>query len=643
MKLPTLKRVNTSRSMLDVFRGYNHNLRIGEGEFYEMTNLTSDDYPVLSPRRKRGVYVTDSFGDLEAFTPTSPTAMIAKDTLWYIEDGALYSTVFRVLGRGGIVNMDVDLSRHTLISMGAYIIAMPSIGTYNLPTDTDRAVYLNTEDYTDYGYLDASVELHDHLTFELCKLDGTGYGDMVVGDTAPALPEGEEEWADSTLWLDTSGDTHVLKQYSSESSKWVSVATTYIKISAPGTTAFARPLFSDNDGITISGIKEAVSKSEELNLAENAKLKAQIEALDSTMVAWKVGVDYIIVTGILNRSVRLSASDSKPFCVARKMPAMDFVIESGNRLWGCRYGVANNGKIVNEIYASKLGDPKNWNVFASISTDSYVASVGTDGQFTGAINYLGYPLFFKENCYHKVYGNFPSNYQVQTTACRGVQKGCSKSLAIVNETLFYKSRSDVCAYDGSLPTEVSSALGDKAYSDAVAGVLGNKYYISMKDEDGESHLFVYDTKKGMWHREDNTEVIEFCNCRGELYYIEPCPTDVRSGTQIKTVRGTGITDTSPVKWEAVTGIIGTDSPDKKYISRMDVRLSLNVGTKVIIYAEYDSSGVWEHIQTIDGTTLRTVAVSVRPKRCDHLRLKIAGSGDVKIFSICKNISQGSDM
>ena len=37
------------------------------------------------------------------------------------------------------------------------------------------------------------------------------------------------------------------------------------------------------------------------------------------------------------------------------MPNMDFVIESENRLWGCRYGIANNGEVVNEIFA-KMGD-----------------------------------------------------------------------------------------------------------------------------------------------------------------------------------------------------------------------------------------------------------------------------------------------
>ena len=159
----------------------------------------------------------------------------------------------------------------------------------------------------------------------------------------------------------------------------------------------------------------------------------------------------------------------------------------------------------------------------------------------------------------------------------------------------------------------------------------------MKEAGGDYSLFVFDTKKGMWHREDNTQVVDFCTNKGELFYIDYGDKD------IKTVLGTGELDTSPVEWEAITGIIGTDSPDKKYISRMDVRLSLNVGTRVSIFADYDSLGSWEHLFSMTGTTLRSFAIPIRPKRCDHLRLKIMGVGEAKIFSITKTVEQGSDV
>ena len=579
MKLSKLNELPTSREMIDVFGGYNHNLRIREGEFYDMTNLTSADYPVLSPRRKRGIYDT----------PNKPQGMVAKDALCYVDGSDFIINEYRV-----DMGLTIDEAPKTLISMGAYVIIMP-----------DKK-YINTTNLSDYGSIEASVTTTDTVSFELCKLDGTVYKDVLTQDKEPDAP------ANMDLWIDTSSVPHTLKQYSSTSFMWINIATTYIKITATG---LGFP-FAEGDGVTISGIEDAALKD-----------------LNNNMVLHARGDNYIVVTGILDKVT----TQDKPITVARRMPNMDFVIESKNRLWGCRYGVALNGQVVNEIYASKLGDFKTWNCFQQISTDSWVATLGTDGQFTGAITHDGYPIFFKENHMHKVYGDYTGQYRIQDIACRGVQKGCSKSLAIVNEVLYYKSRSAVCAYDGSLPVEISSALGDEMYYNAVAGSLGNNYYISMCDANNLWHLFVYDTKRGMWHREDETQVVDFCNCRGDLYFID------YADKQIKTVRGTGTLEDKETKWGATTGTIGTDSPDKKYISRLDVRMSLKVGTRVNFYVEYDSTGKWEHLFTMTGMTLQSFTVPVRPKRCDHLRLRIEGDGEAKIYSICKTIEQGSEI
>ena len=51
MRYPTLYSKESSRQMVDTFKGYNHNLRISDGEFFDMKNLTADHYPVLSPQR----------------------------------------------------------------------------------------------------------------------------------------------------------------------------------------------------------------------------------------------------------------------------------------------------------------------------------------------------------------------------------------------------------------------------------------------------------------------------------------------------------------------------------------------------------------------------------------------------------------
>ena len=595
MKYPTLTQQETSRNMVDAFRGYNHNLRIGDGEFFDMKNMTSDHYPVLSPRGNRGVYAKLD----------NPQGLIAKDTLCYVDGTEFVMDEYRI--EMGLSTKPEDCPK-TLVSMGAYVIILP-----------DKK-YINTKDITDYGNIEAEVQTSSPVSFTLCRVDGTEYEAQAQADE-PVEPE------HMALWIDTSTTPHTLKQWSETSGMWVTIATTYVKIQSPGIGVD----FEKYDGISISGLSgSALTDNVTGEVIEDT---SELAALDGAAVIWDKSDDYIVIVGMLD--VTSTIRDS--ITVSRQMPKMDFVVESENRLWGCRYGVANNGDVVNEIYASKLGDFKNWNCFMSLSTDSYTASVGTDGQFTGAITHLGYPLFFKENCVHKVYGNYPANFQIQTTACRGVQIGSERSLAIVNEILYYKAKHAVCAYDGSLPVEISTAMGEERYSDAVAGSHGNKYYISMKDTTDKYHLFVYDTAKGMWHKEDNLRAEAFCSCRDEMYCID------YDTKQIITMLGSGDKNTERVPWMVETGDLGIYSPDMKYISRITVRMMLDVGSEVRFFAQYDFSDDWEELFVMRGTNLRSFSIPIRPKRCDHIRLRIEGDGMAKIYSITKTIEQGSEL
>ena len=105
----------------------------------------------------------------------------------------------------------------------------------------------------------------------------------------------------------------------------------------------------------------------------------------------------------------------------------------------------------------------------------------------------------------------------------------------------------------------------------------------------------------------------------------------------------GTRDTGKVSWMAQTGIIGTDMPDMKYISRLIIRMSMEIGAKVRFLVQYDSMGGWEQIGVMSSTSLRSVSVPIKPRRCDHFRLRIEGTGEARIYSITKTIEQGSDI
>lgn len=317
------------------------------------------------------------------------------------------------------------------------------------------------------------------------------------------------------------------------------------------------------------------------------------------------------------------------------IPEMDFVIECKNRLWGCKYGVVN-GQNINEIYACELGNFANWTEFEGISTDPYTASVGSDGPWTGAINYMGYPTFFKEDRIHRVAVSAIGAHEITETVCDGVQAGSHGSLQVVNGLLYYKTNTGIVVYQGgTAPTPISAQLGDVKYSGAVAGVLDRKYYVSMLSDSGSWHLFCYDSTRGLWMREDGTHAKYFATVGNELYMLN-------DRNEIWALNGTTGEPEETVDWYAESGTLYYAYPDHKYVSRFDIRLDMEAGARIRVLIDYNSEGRWMRQGEIIMRGMNSKVIPVRPRRCDHCRIRLEGRGTAKIYSIARILEIGSD-
>lgn len=513
-------------------------------------------------------------------SPERCRGLIAKDSLCWV-DGSSF------VMNGYETELHLTDSPKQLVSMGAYVIIFP-----------DKK-YINTADLTDFGNLEA--EFTSAGTVKCTPVDGEG-APLIPAYTQPEEPENPENGA---LWLDNSG-AGVLLQWSAGTGMWVSVENTLVRIACPGIGR----AFRTGDGVSLGGVPAGV--------------------MTQGVVA-DCGADYITVPGLLERETTVDT----PVTVGRYLPEMDYVIECGNRLWGCRYGMNRNGAMVNEIYASKLGDFRNWSCFQGVSTDSYSVSLGADGSFTGAVQHLGYPVFFRESCIHRLYGSTPATFRLQTTPCPGVQQGCSGSLALVGQVLYYKSPAGVCAYDGAMPVTVSQKLGQQRVAGAAAGALGDKYYICLWNGEEQSELLVYDTARGLWHREDNTRASCFCTCRDDLFFVN-------EGGQIVSVLGRG-TPEEEFHWLLETGDMGALTPDSKSLIRLNVRAELGKEAVMRLWVRYDGEDFWQPLATVYGGTGQCFNLPVAVRRCDRLRLRLEGTGQMRLWGIAKTMEWGSDV
>lgn len=315
--------------------------------------------------------------------------------------------------------------------------------------------------------------------------------------------------------------------------------------------------------------------------------------------------------------------------IERPVPDMDFVVESNNRLWGCKG---------NSIYSCKLGDPKNWNDYSAISNASYWVDVGTDGDFTGVAAYSTHIAFFKEDYIHRLYGNNkPSTYQINTIRGLGLQKGCHKSIQAVDDIIYYKSREGIVAYAGDYPVLITQNFKHK-YTEAVAGTDLMKYYVSMKRKDGVWDFFAYDLNRGLWHQEDNTHASMFTFLEGRLIYIDAGVNKV----YIINAEENIIPEDALIEWSATFGDYDEYLENKKIYSRIQMRFEMEDEAELTVLIAVDG-GPWERMTHLYTDKQRTMYLPIVPRRCDKFKLRLEGKGRTRIESIVRLCRQGSGL
>ena len=502
------------------------------------------------------------------------------------------------------------------------------------------AVAINTERLA-AGYLtdlfeDLLVHLHtvagDTITVAPCLLDGTVI-EPVVSATEP--------WSQEGYWADTSGNTTVIKKWVPTLNVWQALDEVYLKLTTiwtgpSGPSQRGGGTLHQWDGVTL---KVDTSSYDWSGLTEREK--AELNAIcNSSHVLY--GHSYngqtyettIIAAGVTSLAGEKTTGGVWLY-LDRDVPMMDYVVEAENRLWGCRYGLNNEGVMVNEIYASKLGDPTNWSCYMGLSTDSWTASRGRPAPFTGAATLDGHPLFFREESLEKVFPSSSGAHQIQTVDLEGVQAGSALSVVVIEHKVYYQSRHGICVYSGTLPERISAAFVDLRYKNGIAARHKRKYCISLEQVPAGSRVVaVYDIASGDWHLEDEAWTDMAFTWRDQLYYID-------SG-KIMLMDGAGISD--EVYWLAETGIIGYELPEHRFISCVRIRFQLfdaNDG-ELEVYIQYDDDSYWDRKADIfysERDKIGTHEVNIYPLRCDHFRLKLAGTGGCRIVSLSYRVER----
>lgn len=198
------------------------------------------------------------------------------------------------------------------------------------------------------------------------------------------------------------------------------------------------------------------------------------------------------------------------------------------------------------------------------------------------------------------------------------------------------------AYTGGIPQPVGKAFGMERFRNAVAGSDGLKYYVSMLGDDGEWWLYVFDTQRGLWHKEDKCHATHFAYWEGNLYCLKDNGEIWILGTAREAPEG--CSEEKDLEWNVEFADFVDGSQDKKGVGKLQIRLSLEEGEVLRVWAQFDSDGEWRLVREIIGEDpKRSYCIPVVPRRCDHYRIRLEGTGACRIHSMTREWYAGSEL
>lgn len=636
MHLPYLRsRKQKTEKQIISFRGINYGEGGQDGQLEGSRNITAERFPCLSPRKGRtaedgydnvtaayykngwflvndtdllrdGVKIGTVTAGEKQFASINTKVIIFPDKIMYdLETGELKSLAVSYTTQANMLEVVSD--KELAIHLGNYSAVVKSSGT-KLSSDK-RGFYPTIKAFDDrVSSVDVNPDTGEITwgTMLTAYAQDLKVGHLVIDPDIGA--DGVNTWAKITKVNKNTEET--------ESGKVTYRTFDYDLYGVEGTD------FSDFQGLEALGFKvgDTVELSgfttfPDYNKSYNIRDFGEYTTADEN----------VLPTVIFDRDLFPEVgTEEGAVTISRKIPSLQVVCESNNRLWGAEG---------NTIFASALGDPTNFYTYDGLDTDSYAVAVASEGEFTGCCGFGNSVLFWKEDKLHKILGAYPSQYTMYEYNVHGVKKGSEGSLVNINEVLHYHGRDGVYRYSGGAPDLASEVFGLRRFEEANAGSIEGRYYISMKDrQSGEWGLWVYDTLRGLWVQEDETHAQGFDANEGKLYMI--------ADGNLVCVNPEESDET--VAWCATTTRMDEVFHNRKCYSKLLLRAEL-LEDSAWLQVDISCDGEpFKRVYTSRDKRSKTLVIPIMPKRCDSFRIRLSGEGKFILRSLVREFGIGSE-
>lgn len=569
MIYPRLDTSKAATAQTITFAGLNRRETGGDGEFSDMKNMTGTQTPCLQPRRARaekGSFRVGVMGSIQAMiAPKYENKTLEKFT--GVAGGAFYYEGRKIDFESNDMTLKGDIC---LTDFNGTIIIAPQMYCFSYVPDAET------------GKIDENVR----------KMSQGFYG-VSVRVSSEGNPEEDAFLTNCLIAQDkTQWKTH----------------------------------FSEGDSIFITGFPNALADNNTVSI--DSKFKTADDKRPLSVVVQKIDGDklYVQMTNRKGKLMVFRDSDgnnlsgvSATLDVYIPIPEMNWVCVHNNRLWGTN----PNGE---QIYASKLGDPFNFNTFFGLSTDSWYSEIGTRGDFIGLVSFRDSIVAFKRDFIHHVYGDKPTNFtipkQMEDTGCIDIH-----SAVQVGGTLYFLGYRGFYAYTGGQLSLVSEKL-NMTYRGAAAMTDGKNYYVHAVRDDGGAEFLKYDTALSAWYPEDDIALVGFVRWHNRLYAAEPDKVILMDAGEEEAF-----------EWYAETTVIHENIMETKGVYDIFLRLDTEKGSEVRVFIVRDN-GEKRLCGEIAGGAFRTHRMPVRFQMGDSCKIRIEGTGKCTVHGIERTVYAG---
>ena len=635
--LPTLP-FYTSKNEIETFKflGINHTENTQEGEMSDSYGITLDSYPCVRTRRGREkiekykspsdifefdshVAVVDSgilYFDDEAlanvtsqrkqWTAVNRLIVVFPDKIWINADTGEFGNLnARTISQSGI---NINGNTVTAQIKPIHKTGLESESFNAVTSDNDsvnrtyKGFYTYTSDDVEKHFFDGEWDLSSVTSEWHNAINFPKSGDIFIpslnGNTFSVVTSESESEYDISKY-NSEGYYGIITEVTSSAQAIANLIIYDMTFNydvyrvGEGSPQFSS-VFEVGQTVTVTtdkGILAAKTKITDINDENNSITFEKLETID--------GVTSLIIE--------------------RSVPDLDFICERENRLWG----VSNADRTV---YASALGEPAEFWTYDSVSTDSYAVAIGSEGEFTGICSYNGATVIFKEKQIYKILGSYPEEFYMLDYQMPGVQKGCERSIAIVDETLIYKGLYGIYALTSGTPKLLSYNLGNTHTTDAVATYDGRNYVISMKNENG-GVTYSYELKHGLWVKTDNEYMTAMCTVNNTLYLL-------LNGEVYKEADSV-----ENVEWMLELVPTCERSFYHKIYTKLFICAEMEENSTFEVQIRLDN-GEWKNVWHTVAAEFKPLTVPLLLPRAHRLQIRMLGTGNVLIRQLSREFHAG---